>query len=69
MQKKPCDARSYAKNPPPRFHKLGDVDGRRLRFCGRFAKGVLGAAVFAAATKEKCGPVGFELFFGSFSLQ
>ena len=35
--------RSYAKNPPPRFHKLGDVDGRRLRFCGRFAKGLLGA--------------------------
>ena len=23
------EARSYAKNPPPRFHKLGDVDGRR----------------------------------------
>jgi hypothetical protein len=47
---------------------LGDVDGRGLRFCGRFAKGYSGA-VFAAATKEGFGPVRFELFFGSFSLQ
>jgi hypothetical protein len=30
-------------------------------------QGLLGGAVFTAATKE--GPVRFELFFGSFSLQ
>jgi hypothetical protein len=32
------EARSDAKSPP-RFHKLSDVDGHRLRFCGRVAKG------------------------------
>jgi hypothetical protein len=37
------NARSYAKSAPPRFHKVGDVDGRRLRFCGRFAEGYSGA--------------------------
>jgi hypothetical protein len=42
---------------------LGDVDGRRLRFCGRFAKGYSGGAVSTAATKEKFGPVRLELFF------
>jgi hypothetical protein len=26
MQQNSCDARSYANNPPLRFHKLGDVD-------------------------------------------
>jgi hypothetical protein len=33
------NARSYARSASPRFHKGGDVDGRRLQFCGRFAKG------------------------------
>jgi hypothetical protein len=28
---------------PPRFHKFGDVDGRCLRFCGRFSEGYSGA--------------------------
>jgi hypothetical protein len=36
------DARSYAKKSSPRFHKLGDLDFRHLRGCGRFAKALLG---------------------------
>ena len=37
---------------PPRFHKFGDVDGRCLRFLRPIFRGLLGGAVFTAATKE-----------------
>src|SRR6266849_10971042 len=63
MQTNSCDARSYAKNPPPRFHKVGDVDGRRLRFCGRVAKGYSGAP--SSPLRRKNGSV---LYASNYSL-
>jgi hypothetical protein len=58
--------RALRQESPPRVHKVGDVDGRRLRFCGRFAMGYSGRAVFTTTTKESFGPVRFELFFRGF---
>src|SRR5882762_1192264 len=63
MQTNSCDARSYAKNPPPRFHKLGDVDGHHLRFCGRIAKGYSGAP--SSPLRRKKGSV---LYASNYSL-
>src|SRR5258706_8377512 len=63
MKTTSCDARSYAKNPPPRFHKLGDVDGHHLRFCGRVAKGYSGAP--SSPLRRKKGSV---LYASNYSL-
>src|SRR5580692_948281 len=57
------DARPYAEKPPPRFDRLGDVDGRGLRFCGRFAKGYSGAP--SSPLRRKKGSV---LYASNYSL-
>jgi len=53
--------------PTPRIPRL-DVDGRRYESAADLPR-VTRGAVFTAPTKERFGPVRFELFFGSFSLQ
>ena len=51
---------------PPGSHKLDDVDGRRPRFLRPICEGLLGDAVFIAATKERCGPVRLNYSLAAF---
>jgi len=48
--------RATPRIPPPRVDKLGDVDDRPLRVCGRFAKGYSGVLSSPLRRKKATGP-------------
>jgi hypothetical protein len=58
------NARSYAKSAPPRFHKWAMSMAAACDSAADLPR--VTCAVFTAATKERFGPVRFELFLAAF---